>query len=72
MGLPAKKRTSRSRDERRSHHALKKTTSKKCEKCEAPTLPHHACAKCGTYRGKNAMNVEKRIIRRARRTKKIS
>ena len=72
MGLPAKKRTPRSRDERRSHHALKKTTVNKCEKCSSPVLPHHACTKCGAYRGKTAVNVEKRITRKTRRSKKIS
>lgn len=72
MGLPSKKRTPRSRDERRSHDALKKTTTRKCEKCGSPILPHRACIKCGTYRGKTIVNVEKRTTRRTRRNKKIS
>ena len=71
MGLPAKKRTPRSRDDRRSHHALKKITTKKCEKCGAPALPHTACTKCGTYKGKTVVNVEKRITRLTKKTKKI-
>jgi len=71
MGLPAKKRTPRSRDERRSHHALKKITTKTCEKCSAPVLSHRACAKCGTYKGKQVVNVEKRI-KRSTRSKKTA
>lgn len=71
MGLPAKQRTSQSRDERRSHHALKKTTTKTCEKCDAPALSHQACKVCGTYKGKQVINVEKRLKRRTRKTKKI-
>ncbi|EKE06600.1 MAG: hypothetical protein ACD_18C00314G0003 [uncultured bacterium] len=63
MGLPSKKRTPRSRDERRSHHALKETASKKCEKCAAPVLAHRACAKCGTYKGRQIIDVEKRLKR---------
>ena len=72
MGLPSKQRTSRSRDERRAHDALKKTTSKKCEKCGAVVLPHRACATCGTYKGRQVINVEKRLTRLVKKTKKIS
>ncbi|MCF6276842.1 MAG: 50S ribosomal protein L32 [Candidatus Magasanikbacteria bacterium] len=52
MGLPSKQRTSRSKKERASHFALKKTMLSKCEKCSATTMPHKACGKCGTYKGK--------------------
>jgi large subunit ribosomal protein L32 len=52
MGLPAKQRTSRSKKERASHFALKKISLTKCEKCGAPSMPHRACKKCGTYKGK--------------------
>ncbi|PIR78126.1 MAG: 50S ribosomal protein L32 [Candidatus Magasanikbacteria bacterium CG10_big_fil_rev_8_21_14_0_10_36_16] len=69
MGLPSKKRTPRSRDDRRSHHALKQTTNKKCEKCGEPVLPHRACAKCGTYKGRQVINFEKRLTRSTRSKK---
>ncbi|MFA6427810.1 MAG: 50S ribosomal protein L32 [Candidatus Magasanikbacteria bacterium] len=72
MGLPAKRRTSRSRDDRRSHFALKTTTVTKCVSCGANVLPHRACAACGTYKGKKIVGTEKRATRLARRTKKIS
>lgn len=49
MPVPAF-RNSRSRvRRRRSHDALKKTSSNTCVKCEAPTQPHRACASCGNY-----------------------
>ncbi len=72
MGLPAKKRTPRSRDERRSHHALKPKTTRTCEKCNKPVLPHKVCENCGIYRGRQVINVEKRLTRRTKRTKRIS
>ena len=72
MGLPAKKRTPRSRDDRRSHHALKAIKTNKCEKCSSPILPHRACSKCGTYKGRQVKNVEKRLVRRTKKVKKIS
>jgi large subunit ribosomal protein L32 len=53
MPVP-KKKTSRSvRDMRRSHDALKYTSAVEyCPSCGEPKLRHHACAACGTYRGK--------------------
>lgn len=71
MGLPAKQRTSRSKRERASHFALKAKTLAKCEKCQAATLPHRACGICGYYRGRQAVKVEKRAARLARRKKTI-
>lgn len=71
MGVPSKKRTSRSKKERAAHFALKKTSTKKCEKCGTSTLPHRACVNCGIYRGKQILNTEKRTTRKQRREKKI-
>ncbi len=67
MGLPSKKRTRTSKRDRASHFALDATTVRKCESCAAPVLPHHACAKCGSYRGKPATDVKKRAERAVRR-----
>lgn len=67
MGLPAKQRTRTSKRDRASHFALKKATFGICEKCKEPIRPHHACANCGTYKGKSAINVEKRVVRKSRK-----
>lgn len=72
MGLPSKRRTTRSKRERNSHAALKKVASVQCENCKAPVLPHRACANCGHYKKKRAINVEKRTTRRTRRVKRLS
>lgn len=69
MGLPSKKRTPRSRDDRRSHHALPKIDTKKCQKCGVNVLPHVACATCGTYKGKRVIDVEKRVARKTKASK---
>ncbi|HBU07529.1 MAG TPA: 50S ribosomal protein L32 [Candidatus Magasanikbacteria bacterium] len=69
MGLPSKKRTPRSKHDRASHFALKKTTTTKCSTCNAVIKPHVACAKCGNYRGKSVVNVEKRTARLKRSQK---
>lgn len=69
MGLPSKKRTPRSKRDRASHFALKTIGTTKCDFCGAHILPHRACAKCGTYRGRKAVNVEKRALRAKRKNK---
>jgi len=69
MGVPSKRRTNRSKRDRASHFALKSTTVTKCPECSTYTLPHHACRKCGTYRGRKAVNVEKRALRTKRKNK---
>lgn len=72
MGLPSKKRTPRSKRDRRSHFALEGVNTIKCEACGAQTLPHRACIACGSYKGRKAANMEKRVERRLKRVKKVS
>lgn len=52
MALPSHKRTSSSKRRRASHFAFKKIKLASCQKCNEPILPHHACLKCGMYRGR--------------------
>lgn len=60
MACP-KKKTSRSRrDSRRAHHdkiVVKSLAT--CSRCGAPRMPHRACPKCGFYRDRIAIMVEK-------------
>ena len=74
MGLPAKKTPSSAIKCRRSHHALSKGTLSKCKKCKSPVRPHHACVKCGTYKGREVIDVlskkEKEKLRKKKSTKK--
>lgn len=69
MGLPQKQRTRRSKRERASHHALKKTGTNTCKSCNAPVLPHRACPTCGSYKGKKAVDTAKRAARTVRNKK---
>lgn len=69
MGLPSKKRTPRSRDERRSHDALKKINVRVDEDGNAH-LPHHVTPTTGAYRGKKVIDTTKRVTRRTRKLKK--
>ncbi|MBU0613474.1 50S ribosomal protein L32 [Patescibacteria group bacterium] len=70
MGLPKKKTTSSSSKSRRSHHALNKGALSTCKKCKSPVRPHHACAKCGTYRGREVIDVLSKKEKGKKKTKK--
>ncbi|MBU1721519.1 50S ribosomal protein L32 [Patescibacteria group bacterium] len=72
MGLPSKRRTSTSKNNRRSHHALKGIVTKKCTACGAAVLPHKACTACGDYKGKTVIDVKKRATRLAKKQKALS
>lgn len=54
---------------RRSHHALKATGIMACTKCKKPTLPHKLCANCGTYKGKEVVDVLKKVNRKQKKKK---
>lgn len=71
MGVPSKRRTSRSKKDRASHFALKAIGVTKCGECGAMTLPHRACGKCGYYKGKKAVDKQKRALRLSKRQKSI-
>ena len=42
---------------RRSHHALAGLALAKCPKCGALALRHRVCPSCGSYRGREVINV---------------
>lgn len=54
-----KKRTSKARrDSRRSHHALSAPTVVECPQCKSKKLPHVVCPECGTYAGRQVLDVD--------------
>ncbi|MDO8676119.1 MAG: 50S ribosomal protein L32 [Candidatus Azambacteria bacterium] len=56
-GVQPKRHTSGKRNRRRSHLALTKTFLSTCPKCDRAILPHHICAYCGFYNGKEIIDV---------------
>lgn len=58
MAHPKKQTTKSKRNMRRSHHALDSQASQACEKCKQAVQPHHACANCGTYKGREVKAVQ--------------
>lgn len=56
-GVQTQRHTKGKRNRRRSHLALKKTILSICGKCEREVLPHHICAYCGHYNGRQVIDV---------------
>ncbi len=58
--LPKRKITKTARNKRRSHLALKAPNLVECPQCHALRLPHTACPSCGSYKGVEVYEVEKK------------
>ena len=58
MAVPKKKTSKSRRDRRRAHHdIIAQPTISTCPQCGAPTVPHQACPECGTYRGRQVIEL---------------
>ena len=58
MAVPKKKISKSRRDLRRSHHALKSSAYEECPNCGELKRPHHVCAACGSYNGREVLEAE--------------
>lgn len=56
--VPKKKTSKARRDSRRSHHALSAPTVVECPQCKSKKLPHVVCPECGTYAGRQVLDVD--------------
>lgn len=70
MGLPGHRRTSGDKRRRSAHFGLKDGAINTCTKCAKPVRPHQACKSCGTYKGKEVVNVSRRTVRATKKAKK--
>ncbi len=68
MGTPKQRQTKSRRDKRRANFSLKKINLSKCPKCGKAVLPHHYCSSCGTYAGREVVDV---LAKLSKREKKI-
>jgi len=58
MPNPKRRHSKRRTSTRRSHDGLTTTGTSECPNCHERKLPHHACAKCGTYKGRDVLEVK--------------
>ncbi len=69
MPVPKQRHTKSRRNRRRSHDALKKIKLSSCSKCKEPILPHHFCPFCGTYKGREVIDVLAKLTKKERKKK---
>lgn len=66
MAPVPKKKTSKSRQgRRRAHLSVRTPHLVVCPQCRSPRPSHKVCPVCGTYRGREVLNVAARAARRA-------
>jgi len=56
--LPKKKYAKARQGKRRSHLGMTPPSLSNCPQCHSPKLPHHVCPTCGTYNGRQVVEIE--------------
>jgi large subunit ribosomal protein L32 len=58
MPNPKRRHSTRRTANRRAHDFLTGSTLSECPNCHEKKLPHHACPKCGTYKGRLVLDTK--------------
>lgn len=59
MSPPPKRKYAKARQgKRRSHLHLQPPVLDTCPQCHSPKLPHHACPTCGSYAGREVIEIK--------------
>lgn len=53
----------------RSHHALKGALLTLCKECGSPKAAHSVCQICGKYKGRQVLDVQAKIEKKAKKAK---
>lgn len=69
MPVPKQRHTKSRRNRRRSHIFLTKRFFSLCPKCKEPVLSHHFCPFCGTYKGREVIDVLAKLTKKERKKK---
>jgi large subunit ribosomal protein L32 len=54
---------------RRSHHALPDASYSKCSKCGKDKFSHTVCLNCGTYKGRQVIDVLAKLTKKEKKKK---
>ncbi len=57
MANPKHRRSKRKTRMGRSHHALQVPNLVECPNCLEKMMPHRACPACGTYKGRQVLEI---------------
>jgi large subunit ribosomal protein L32 len=66
-GVPKKRHTKGSRNQRRMHIFATSPALSKCKKCGKPVLPHSVCPNCGFYKGKEVIDVMAKLTKKEKK-----
>ncbi len=69
MAVPKKRHTKSRRDKRRGNIFLKKPTLVSCSKCGKDSFPHTVCHNCGYYKGREVIDVFKKMNKKEKKNK---
>ncbi len=59
MAVPQKRQSKTRRNKRRANHdKMSAPTVVTCPECSEPKLPHRVCPNCGTYAGRQVLDLE--------------
>lgn len=59
MPTPKRRTTRARRDNRRAHwKRVKPASGSLCPQCHKPKMPHRVCPHCGTYRGRDILELD--------------
>jgi len=57
MPNPKRRHSRARRDKRRAHDYLKAPALSRCPQCREAKMPHRVCPHCGTYKGREVIEV---------------
>ncbi|MEE8419658.1 MAG: 50S ribosomal protein L32 [Dehalococcoidales bacterium] len=58
MALPKRKYAKARQGKRRNHLGITPPALVNCPQCNSPRQPHHACLTCGSYDGKEVIEIK--------------
>ena len=56
--LPKRKYAKARQGRRRGHLGLSPPSVEYCPQCHSPKLPHHVCPNCGSYAGREVIEIK--------------
>jgi len=59
MPNPVKRHSKTRRNMRRAHDFITAPSVSVCPQCQKPKLPHRVCPRCGIYKGREVIPMEK-------------
>jgi large subunit ribosomal protein L32 len=68
-GVPKQRHTKGHRNQRRMHIFVEAPAITKCPKCQKPVLPHTVCQNCGTYKGREVIDVLAKLTKKEKKQK---